>query len=163
VLARFIQGIGAGALIPITTTIVGDIYTKEERAKIQGYLSAVWGISAILGPLIGAFFVEWLDWRYVFWMNIPIGLLSFTGIVLFFKENITKAKQPLDVKGILLFVSMVTIIIYTLVEGGISIPWTSPIMYLLMGAAILIFIFFIYMEKRAEQPMIPPTIWTYRL
>src|SRR5699024_9685568 len=131
VITRFIQGIGAGALIPMTTTIVGDIYTKEERAKIQGYLSAVWGISAILGPLIGAFFVEWLDWRYVFWMNIPIGLLSLFGIVFFFKESVPKMKHQLDIKGILLFVTAITVVIYILVEGGISIPWNAPSMYIL--------------------------------
>src|SRR5690625_6332028 len=73
---RFIQRVGAGALMPIATTIVGDIYNREERAKIQGYLSSVWGISAVSGPLLGGFFVDVLDWRFVFWMNIPLGLID---------------------------------------------------------------------------------------
>lgn len=163
VVARFIQGVGAGALIPMTTTIVGDIYTKEERAKIQGYLSAVWGISAILGPLIGAFFVEWLDWRYVFWMNIPLGLLSLTGIVIFFKENIEKSKQQLDIVGMLLFIASITVVIYILVEGGISIRWNSPFMYVLIGIVIVAFSLFLMTERRTDHPMLPPSLWSYRL
>ncbi|HSH25237.1 MAG TPA: MFS transporter, partial [Massilibacterium sp.] len=70
ILFRFIQGFGAGAVQPIATTIVGDIYSKEERAKIQGYLSSVWGISSILGPALGGFFVMYANWSYVFWINI---------------------------------------------------------------------------------------------
>ncbi len=69
---RFIQGMGAGAVLPIATTIVGDIYSAEERAKIQGYLSSVWGISAVTGPAIGGILVATIGWEYVFWVNIPL-------------------------------------------------------------------------------------------
>src|SRR5690625_7908968 len=91
--ARFIQGVGAGALMPMATTIVGDIYNKQERAKIQGYLSAVWGISAVSGPLLGGLFVDLLDWRYVFWMNIPLGLLAMLGIIIFLREDMIKRSE----------------------------------------------------------------------
>src|SRR5699024_9415561 len=74
IISRCIQGFGAGALMTIATTIVGDIYSKEERAKIQGYLSSVWGISAVTGPLLGGVFVDVLNWLYLFWMNIPLFL-----------------------------------------------------------------------------------------
>lgn len=163
VVARFIQGVGAGALVPMTTTIVGDIYSKEERAKIQGYLSSVWGISAILGPLIGAFFVEWLNWRYVFWMNIPLGLLSLCGIALFLHEHIAKEKYQLDIKGTLFLMTSISVFMYILVEGGISISWTSSFMYLLIGITFISFLLFIYAERNSQNPMIPPSIWTYRL
>src|SRR5690625_3229725 len=93
IISRFIQGLGAGALMPIATTIVGDIYNKEERAKIQGYLSSVWGISAVSGPLLGGFFVDVLDWRFVFWMNIPLGLIAMLGIIFFLREEIGRTKQ----------------------------------------------------------------------
>src|SRR5699024_7111325 len=76
IIAMFIRAIGAGALTSLATAIVGDIYTKEERAKVRGYLSAVWGISAILGPLICAFFVYFLHWRYAFWINIALCIIS---------------------------------------------------------------------------------------
>src|SRR5699024_6218674 len=113
--ARFVQGIGAGALMPVATTIVGDIYTKAERAKVQGYLSSVWGISAILGPLIGAFFVEVLNWRFVFWMNIPLGLLSMIGIMIFLHENIKKEKRSIDYIGTILMIISISVVIYILV------------------------------------------------
>lgn len=164
VIARFIQGCGAGAIVPVASTIIGDIYSKEERAKIQGYLSSVWGISAILGPLIGAFFVEWLNWRYVFWMNIPLGLLSLFGIMLFLQEKVHhKEKQPFDIKGTLLLITSISVFMYVLVEGGISVSWTSFFMYILIGVTIISFILFLHVERKSEQPIIPPSVWKYRL
>jgi len=94
---RFIQGFGAGAVAPIATTIVGDIYTKEERAKIQGYLSSVWGISAITGPALGSLLVEYVSWRYVFWINIPLGILAIAVLWLFLLENFDKKKHKFKV------------------------------------------------------------------
>src|SRR5699024_4652090 len=87
IVSRFIQGVGSGALMPIATTFVGDICNKKERSKIQGYLSSIWGISAISGPLLGGFFVDYLSWRYIFWMNIPLGIISMVGIIIFLREN----------------------------------------------------------------------------
>src|SRR5690625_4513603 len=115
IVSRFIQGVGAGALMPIATTIVGDIYSKEERAKVQGYLSGVWGISAIIGPLIGAFFVDFLNWRYVFWMNIPLGLLSVVGIIFFLRENVVKKKRQIDYIGAGLILIGISSFMYILV------------------------------------------------
>lgn len=163
IIARFIQGVGAGALVPIATTIVGDIYTKEERAKVQGYLSAVWGISAILGPLIGAFFVDLLNWRYVFWMNIPLGLLSVAGIIIFLKEEIKKQRQQIDFLGAILFIISITLLMFIFVEGGITIPWTSLTMFMLIGLIVFCLILFFLYEKRVKDPIISTPIWSYRI
>lgn len=161
--ARFIQGIGAGAIVPIATTIVGDIYNLRERAKIQGYLSSVWGVSAVIGPLIGAFFVDFLNWRYVFWMNLPLGLLSMAGILLFLKESREKVKQNTNVFGTFWLMAGVSLLIYLLVEGGTSIPWFSMRMFFLLTGILLIFYLFIRHERRTETPMMPQIIWQYRL
>jgi len=161
--ARFIQGVGAGALMPIATTIVGDIYTKRERAKVQGYLSAVWGISAILGPLIGAFFVDFLNWRFVFWMNIPLGLLSMIGIIFFLHEKVNKNKQPIDYIGAGLIVSGISILMYILVEVGVSIPWTSIQLYMLLVLSFGSLYVFVVYEKRVKDPIMPTSIWTFRM
>src|SRR5699024_6146371 len=103
----------------------GDIYTKEERAKIQGYLSSVWGISAIIGPLIGAFFVDFLNWRYVFWMNLPLGLLSVIGITFFLREEVDRERQSIDYVGASLLIGITSIFMYILVELGNSLPLGS--------------------------------------
>lgn len=163
IFTRFIQGIGAGALMPIATTIVGDIYNREERAKIQGYLSAVWGISAVSGPLLGGFFVDILDWRYVFWMNIPLGLLAMLGIVIFLKENIDKKTERVDYFGSILMMITVSILMIILVEGGTGIPWNSFFMFGLISISIASFILLIKQQQISMQPMIPIELWNYRL
>ncbi|MFP3423082.1 MFS transporter, partial [Bacillus sp. SIMBA_161] len=78
-------------------------YKYEERGKIQGILSAVWGVSGVLGPVIGGFLVETLSWRYVFLLNVPFALLSFIMIIIFYKENVTETTERIDLKGALLF------------------------------------------------------------
>ena len=163
IIARCIQGFGAGAVMPIATTIVGDIYNKEERAKIQGYLSSVWGISAVTGPLLGGFFVEVLNWRYVFWMNIPLGILAMLGIIFFLHENIEKQKRSIDYIGSALMFIAVSALMFILVEGGVRIAWNSPLMIVLISVVVLGVILFLFQEKRAIAPMMPFSIWKYRV
>lgn len=158
---RFIQGVGAGALMPMAQTIVGDIYDKEERAKVQGYLGSVWGISAVSGPLLGGFFVDFLSWRYVFWMNIPLGILAVIGIWIFLREDITKKKQEIDYTGSILIVFAVCSLMFILVEGGVNIPWDSALMYILWGVTVAGFGLFLYQETKTSQPMMPFFIWRY--
>ncbi|WP_173916631.1 MDR family MFS transporter [Halobacillus sp. Marseille-Q1614] len=158
--ARFVQGLGAGALMPIATTIVGDIYTKEERAKIQGYLSSVWGISAVAGPLIGGLFVDVLSWPYVFWINIPLGLLALFGILIFFKENKNRETNTVDIKGSLYLTLTVSVLMFILVEGGVRVPWTSLAMSALLGVVTVSLGLFIHSQRRTESPMIPLRLWS---
>ena len=122
---RLIQGLGAGAVMPIATTIVGDIYSTEERAKIQGYLSSVWGISAVSGPVIGGLIVQYWDWKYVFWVNVPLGLLAMAGIFFFLHEPATERKVAIDYKGAILLTTSLSIILFWLVEGGQSFSRSS--------------------------------------
>lgn len=164
IISRFVQGVGAGALMPVATTIVGDIYTKSERAKIQGYLSAVWGISAVSGPLLGGLFVDILNWRYVFWMNLPLGILAMLGIWFFLHEQMeNKEKKPIDYSGAILVVVCVSTLMYLLVEGGIGIDWNSFIVYILISVTFLSFVLFMIIQKRAEDPMMPLIIWKSRM
>lgn len=161
IVARFIQGLGAGALMPVSTTIIGDIYNKVERAKIQGYLSSVWGVSAILGPLLGGFFVDVLDWRYVFWMNIPLGILAMLGVFFFLDEQLEKKDHKIDYAGaVWLFIAIGTLL-FILVEGGVGVPWASSLMKLLIGVTITAFVLFFNQQRRAEEPMLPLEVWGY--
>ncbi|KGP92091.1 MFS transporter [Pontibacillus chungwhensis BH030062] len=159
---RFLQGIGAGALMPIASTIVGDLYTKEERAQIQGYLSSVWGISAVTGPALGGFFVDYLNWRYVFWMNLPLGVLAIIGVVWFFHENVEKKSHSIDFAGSALLMIGISSLMVLLVEGGIGIPWQSPLAIGLLLIFGICLIGFYIQEKRALDPMMPFSIWEYR-
>ncbi|WP_077325885.1 MDR family MFS transporter [Virgibacillus siamensis] len=163
IICRFVQGVGAGTLMPIATTIIGDIYSKEERAKIQGYLSSVWGISAVTGPLLGGIFVEALSWRYVFWMNIPLGLLAMLGILFFLHEDPDRKNQSIDFLGSIWIMIAVTSLMFILVEGGIGMPWNSMMMYGLIGAAFAGFSLFVVQERRAKDPMMPFEIWKNRI
>jgi EmrB/QacA subfamily drug resistance transporter len=159
---RFIQGFGAGAITPIATTIVGDIYSKEERAKIQGYLSSVWGISAVLGPALGGFFVQFTSWKLVFWINIPLGILAMIGISLFLHENIEKKKKQIDYVGALLITISTSLFMFVLVEGGNRWDWLSVPIMSLITVSIFVIILFYFHEQKAAEPIMPFSIWKDR-
>ncbi|MFL6561082.1 MAG: MFS transporter, partial [Bacillus sp. (in: firmicutes)] len=125
IIFRLIQGFGAGAVTPIATTIIGDIYTAEERAKIQGYLASVWGVSAISGPAVGGLLVQYVSWHYVFWINIPLGILSLVGLWLFLHENVQRKKHEIDYLGAILLTMTISSLMFILVEGGSRFAWGS--------------------------------------
>lgn len=156
---RLLQGFGAGAVMPIATTIVGDIYTTEERAKIQGYLSSIWGISAVLGPAIGGGIVYYLSWEYIFWINIPLGILSMIGIGLFLHEPERERKVSIDYKGAIILTVSLSILLYWLVEGGQSFNRLSVLSIGVLLTAIVLFAVFVYVERSAKDPLMPFTIW----
>lgn len=156
---RLLQGLGAGAVMPIATTIIGDIYSTEERAKIQGYLSSVWGISAVLGPAIGGGIVYYLSWEYVFWINVPLGILAMVGIGLFLHEPEREKKVSIDYKGALSLTGSLSIILIWLVEGGQSFERLSLVSLALLFSGIGLFIIFIFVERVAKDPLMPFSIW----
>ncbi|RNF38520.1 MDR family MFS transporter [Planococcus salinus] len=159
---RFIQGMGAGAVLPIATTIVGDIYTSDERAKIQGYLSSVWGISAVTGPAIGGVLVSTVGWEFVFWVNIPLGILALAGVMIFLVEPAKKKNPSIDYMGALLLTVSLSSLLYLLVEGGVGFDWASWQSVVLAAAAVIVFLLFVITEKKAENPMMPFEIWNNR-
>jgi EmrB/QacA subfamily drug resistance transporter len=162
IIFRLIQGFGAGAVMPIATTIVGDIYTAEERAKIQGYLASVWGISAITGPAVGGLLVQYVSWHYVFWINIPLGILSLVGLWLFLQENVEKKKHEIDYLGAILLTVAISSLMFVLVEGGSRWSWNSWQTYSLFALFTLMLIGFVLQEGRAKEPVMPFSIWKER-
>ncbi len=159
---RLIQGFGAGAVAPIATTIVGDIYTMEERAKIQGYLSSVWGISAITGPAIGGLLVQYVSWKYVFWINVPLGILSLIGLWIFLHENVQQKKHDIDYSGAVLLTIAISSVMLLLVEGGSRWAWGSWQAICLIILAVIMMIGFTFQERRAKEPVMPFSIWKKR-
>lgn len=156
---RGLQGVGAAAIIPIATTVVGDLFSIEERAKMQGYLSSVWGISAVIGPAIGGFLVQYASWRWVFYINVPIGIAALLMIWLFLHEQVTALRHMIDYWGsILLMISMAGIIL-GLLEGGVDWPWVSWQSGTTIGGGIVLIGVFIGVEARAPEPVIP--LWVF--
>lgn len=162
IIFRLIQGMGAGAVLPIATTIVGDIYSSEERAKVQGYLSSVWGISAVSGPAIGGILVSTVGWQYVFWVNIPLGILALLGVSLFLKEPKRNGKPSIDYSGALLLTVGLVSLLYLMVEGGVGFDWISASAGVLLAVSLLSFTLFIIVERRAKDPIMPFDIWRNR-
>ncbi len=163
ILFRAIQGIGAGALIPMTFTIIGDIYSIKERAKTQGLLSSVWGISSLVGPLLGGYVVDYLSWRWVFVFNLPFGLLSILFIARYLKEEkVKRAAKKMDIAGVLLFAAGVSALLFGLTAGGQNLAWTSPLLIGLLGAAVILLVIFLFVERRAPEPMLPLSLFSIR-
>lgn len=152
---RAFQGVGAGSIMPTTFTIIGDIYPYEERAKVQGWFSSVWGLSGLIGPLVGGFLVDYVSWRWIFYLNLPFGLVSIVMVYLFLKEEGKLQKTKIDYWGVLTFSIAVTSILFVLSVGGVVVPWSTPYLIGLMvlGAAGLIVFFRI--ETKVSEPMLP--------
>lgn len=162
IIFRAIQGIGAGGLIPVTFTIIGDIYSMEERAKVQGWISSVWGISSLVGPLLGGYVVDSLNWRWVFGFNLPFGLLSLFMIIKYLHEKIEKRKVKIDVAGAVTFTVGVTALLFGLATGGQQFAWTSPALLGIMTLAVVSLVLFFIVEKRAEEPLVPLQLFRVR-
>lgn len=154
IIARGLQGIGAGALQPIAMTMVGDLFTVQERSRIQGMFGAVWGFAAMVGPLIGGFLVRYLSWRWIFHINIPIGLLSGALLVAFYRDPpATTRPGALDVPGAVLM--MMGVLSLLLGVGG----WIPAIS---LPASGLLLLAFVWVEARAQEPILPLSMFTIR-
>ena len=160
VVFRAVQGIGAGAIQPIASTVVGDIYTPAERAGVQGYLSSVFGVSAIIGPALGAFIVEHLHWALVFWVNLPIGAVSIAMFAVYLPERVERRRQRIDYLGAVLLIVGVGAPMLALVQAR-SLDGGS--LAALVGFGIAVLIALGVHEARAPQPMVPFRLWRNRV
>lgn len=150
---RALQGLGAGSIFTITYTIVGDIFTLAERAKVQGWLNAVWGIASIIGPFLGGFFIDYLSWHWIFFINVPFGILSIFLLQKYFHESIERKKQKIDYAGILTLSAAIIILLVGVPAGGKK----TAISIALTLATLIIFYF---IEKKASEPIVPFDILT---
>ena len=160
---RGIQGIGAGAIIPMTTTIVGDIYTLEERGKIQGYISSVWGMASVVGPALGGLFAQYATWRWIFYLNIPIGVAAVVMPHRNLRENVVRRQHRIDYEGATVLSIGLSLAILALLEGGVGWAWTSTQSLALFVIAAGMLIVFGFIERRAAEPMLPPWVFSRRI
>lgn len=159
---RALQGIGAGAMLPVTFTIIGDVYPYEQRGKVQGLFSSIWGIAGLIGPLVGGFFVDSLSWRWIFYINLPFGIISIIMIAIFLKESVDKSSKKIDYAGALTFTIAITALLFAVITGGGEYAWTSPLIVGLFVTFIVFSVVFYYIQLKAEDPMIPLNLMKVR-
>lgn len=157
---RLIQGVGAGAIQPVALTIVGDLYPVRERGKVQGYLASVWAVAAVLGPMLGALIVQKLSWAWIFWINMPIGVLAALGFWLFLREAPTARRSSIDFTGAVLFTAGIAALMIALTEFGVGND--RPALWWTLGFVVAA-VLFVAQERRAADPMISFRLWGARV
>ncbi|MBZ5740958.1 MFS transporter [Nocardioides sp. GBK3QG-3] len=157
---RAVQGLGAGAVQPMSMTIVGDIYTLEERAKVQGYVASVWALSAVIGPTLGGVFADYASWRWIFLINLPLGLLAAAMIWRNFDERVERRPHRIDYAGSVLLTGGALLLLLGLLEGGVRWAWDSPTSITLFVVAAVLLAGFVLVERRAVEPVLP--LWLFR-
>ena len=156
---RGVQALGAGAIMATINTIAGDIYTIEERAKIQGWLSSVWGISAILGPSIGGALADYASWHWIFFINIPVGIATIFIISKFLHEQKPVKKPKIDWAGAISMLVAGTVIMFGLLQSGQSWPWISFNTLAFLVASIILVNISMRIQRKAENPILPIWVW----
>ncbi|KOA18497.1 multidrug resistance protein 3 [Clostridium homopropionicum DSM 5847] len=157
---RAIQGIGAGAIFTVTYTIVGDVFTLEERPKVQGGISTVWGIASLVGPFLGGILIDMLSWNWIFFINIPFGILSIILIQKNLKENFKKTKHKIDYAGIITL-SVAMIVFLNIFLSSENASYNHNIFIVISLIITIIFLIAFYkIEKKAKEPIMPFDIFT---
>ena len=157
---RVVQGLGAGAILPITITIAGDLYSTEERARVQGYIASVWGISSVVGPTLGGVFSEYVSWRWIFFINIPLCLLTAAMLLRNLHERVERSRPSIDYRGAALLTTGLTLVILAVLEGGQAWAWTSPVGIASLAVGLALLVVFWFVERSAAAPVLP--LWVFR-
>jgi EmrB/QacA subfamily drug resistance transporter len=160
---RAVQGIGGGALVPIAFTIMFDAVPQEMRGKLGGLFGAVFGMSSIFGPLLGAYITDYFAWEWIFYINLPLGMIALLLITLYYKESHEHSKQPIDWWGAVTLVGAVVCLMFTLEFGGKQYAWDSFTIIGLFAAFVLLVGLFLYVETKAEEPIISYGLFKERL
>ena len=150
IFARALQGIGAGGIMPLAFILIGEMFTLEQRAKMQGLFSGVWGVSSIVGPLLGGFLVDQLSWRWIFYINVIPGLIAAALVALAWRDHQAHGleRPAVDYAGAALLTVSVVMLLLGLMGSGTS-SW------LLIAGAIVLFILLLWVERRAADPVLP--------
>jgi EmrB/QacA subfamily drug resistance transporter len=165
VLYRGLQGIGGGMIMPLSQTIIGDIFTAEQRAKWQGIFGALFGLSSVIGPFLGGIIVDSISWHWIFLINVPFGLLSAILIFIGLKNEAVekKGKVNIDYLGIITLIPAIVLLLLGLTFGGDKFEWVSTTSFLIFGASILLLIVFGLIERKAAEPILDLSLFKNRI
>jgi EmrB/QacA subfamily drug resistance transporter len=155
VLFRALQGLGAGAILPIAMTIIGDMYPAVERARIQPYVATVFASSSIAGPILGAFIVGNMGWPVIFWINVPVCIIAFLMLLIFLKEHPKKVEHTIDLAGAALLMLAIALLLLPLLEAEVLRWWIIP----LVLASVACFVLFLRQERASPEPLLPVELW----
>ncbi|MEV0841609.1 MFS transporter [Actinocatenispora sera] len=159
---RGIQGLGAGSIQATVATVAGDLYSIAERGRVQGWLSSVWGISALVGPAAGGLFSQYVSWRWIFLINLPLGGFALWMLVRHLTERIERKKHRIDYAGAALVLGATAALIVGLLSGGSRWPWLSAPSLAVFGVAAVLVGVAVVVERHAAEPVMPGWLWTRR-
>ncbi|MBT2499094.1 MFS transporter [Agromyces sp. ISL-38] len=160
---RALQGLGAGAVLPVSITITGDIYTVRERARVQGYIASVWAASSVIGPTLGGLFAEFASWRWIFFVNIPLCIIAAWMLLRAYHESVGREKHRIDVAGASVLTVALTLLILAVLEGGQAWAWLSWQSVGAFAVGGLLLVAFVLIERRAAEPVLPLWLFSRRL
>lgn len=161
IIFRAIQGVGGGMLMPIAFTIVGDLFPGEQRAKMQGVFGATWGLASVLGPKLGGWITHEYSWRWIFYVNLPVGIAAFLLMYLYYRES-KGARRPIDWLGSFTVTAGIVAFLLALTQGGEAWAWTSWQSVSLLGAAFALLVSFIYIETKVAEPVLDLSLFRNR-
>lgn len=160
---RGLQGLGAGAIMATVMTLAGDLYSAEDRGVVQGWLSSVWGMAAIVGPLLGGAFADYASWHWIFLVNLPVGALALALIGRYLHESFERRRPRIDYAGAGLLLLALGLLSFGLLQGGQAWSWVSWPSALVFGLAAVAGLGLAWVERRAAEPVMPGWLWQRRV
>jgi EmrB/QacA subfamily drug resistance transporter len=159
---RGLQGLGAGSIMATVNTLAGDLYELKDRGRVQGWLSSVWGISAVFGPTLGGSLAQYASWRWIFLINLPLGAAAIAMIAHYLHEQVTATRHRIDAAGALAVLVAAGAVVFGLLQGGVVWGWLSPPSIAVFAVAAVATAAAVLAERRAAEPILPPWLWRRR-